>query len=62
MSDAAYQPPADEGSSLGDAASHFSTEPGGTPAGPAGTSTWTRLPRWSSCRVSGSGQCSARRP
>ena len=34
MSDAAHQPPADEGSSLGDAASHFTTEPGGTPAGP----------------------------
>ena len=34
MSDAAYQPPAGEGSSLGDAASHFTTEPGGTPAGP----------------------------
>ena len=34
MSDAAHQPPAAEGSSLGDAASHFTTEPGGTPAGP----------------------------
>ena len=34
MSDATHQPPADEGSSLGDAASHFTTEPGGTPAGP----------------------------
>ena len=33
MSDAAHQPPAAEGSSLGDAASHFTTE-GGTPAGP----------------------------
>ena len=33
MSDAAHQQPADEGSSLGDAASHFTTE-GGTPAGP----------------------------
>src|ERR1700679_4119459 len=33
MSDDAHQPPADEGSSLGDAASHFTTE-GGTPAGP----------------------------
>ncbi len=34
MSDAAHQPAADEGSSLGDAVSHFTTEPGGTPAGP----------------------------
>jgi quercetin dioxygenase-like cupin family protein len=34
MSDAADQPSAGEGSSLGDAASHFTTEPGGTPAGP----------------------------
>jgi quercetin dioxygenase-like cupin family protein len=34
MSDAAHQSPAGEGSSLGDAASHFTTEPGGTPAGP----------------------------
>ena len=34
MSDAAHQPPADEGSSLGNAASHFTTEPGGIPAGP----------------------------
>src|SRR5487761_110938 len=34
MSDAAHQPAADDGSSLGDAASHFTTEPGGTPAGP----------------------------
>jgi quercetin dioxygenase-like cupin family protein len=33
MSDAAHQQPADEDSSLGDAASHFTTE-GGTPAGP----------------------------
>ena len=41
MSDATHQQPADEGGSLGDAASHFTTE-GGTPAGPAGTSTWTR--------------------
>jgi quercetin dioxygenase-like cupin family protein len=31
MSETAHQPSADEGSSLGDAASHFSTEPGGTP-------------------------------
>ena len=34
MSDAAHQQPADEASSLGDAASHFTTEPGGIPAGP----------------------------
>jgi len=34
MSDAAHQPPADEGGSLGDAVSHFTTEAGGTPAGP----------------------------
>src|SRR6202042_1019915 len=34
MSDAAHQPPADDGSSLGDAASHFTTEAGGPPAGP----------------------------
>ena len=34
MSDTAHQPPADEDGSLGDAASHFTTEPGGTPAGP----------------------------
>src|SRR5487761_834421 len=34
MSDAAHQPAADDGSSLGDAASHFTTEPGGVPAGP----------------------------
>jgi quercetin dioxygenase-like cupin family protein len=34
MSDAAHQPPAGEGSSLGDAASHFTTVPGGTSAGP----------------------------
>jgi quercetin dioxygenase-like cupin family protein len=34
MSDAAHQPPADEGGSLGDAVSHFTTEPGGAPAGP----------------------------
>jgi unsaturated pyranuronate lyase len=31
MSETAHQPSADEGSSLGDAASHFSTVPGGTP-------------------------------
>src|ERR1700689_1787208 len=30
----APQPPADEGSSLGDATSHFTTEAGGPPAGP----------------------------
>jgi quercetin dioxygenase-like cupin family protein len=34
MSNGADQPPAGEGKSLGDAASHFTTEPGGTPAGP----------------------------
>lgn len=34
MSDGADQTPVGEGSSLGDAASHFTTEPGGTPAGP----------------------------
>jgi quercetin dioxygenase-like cupin family protein len=34
MSDAAHQPTADEGGSLGDAASHFTTEPGGTPTAP----------------------------
>ena len=34
MSDGADQPPANGGSSLGDATSHFTTEPGGTPAGP----------------------------
>jgi unsaturated pyranuronate lyase len=34
MSDAAHQPTADEGGSLGDAVSHFTTEAGGTPAGP----------------------------
>lgn len=34
MSDGADQPSAGEGSSLGDAASHFTTEAGGTPAGP----------------------------
>jgi quercetin dioxygenase-like cupin family protein len=33
MSETAHQPSADEGSSLGDAASHFSTVAGGTPAG-----------------------------
>ncbi|HTX28412.1 MAG TPA: cupin domain-containing protein [Streptosporangiaceae bacterium] len=33
MSETAHQPSAGEGSSLGDAASHFSTVPGGTPAG-----------------------------
>ena len=42
MSDAAHQPPADEDSSLGDAASHFTTEPAAPRPGPAGTSTWTR--------------------
>lgn len=34
MSNGADQPSAGEGSSLGDAASHFTTEAGGTPAGP----------------------------
>jgi quercetin dioxygenase-like cupin family protein len=34
MSNGADQPPAGEGESLGDATSHFTTEPGGTPAGP----------------------------
>jgi quercetin dioxygenase-like cupin family protein len=34
MSDVGHQPAADDGSSLGDATSHFTTEPGGTPAGP----------------------------
>jgi quercetin dioxygenase-like cupin family protein len=34
MSDGVDQTPAGEGSSLGDAASHFTTEAGGTPAGP----------------------------
>jgi quercetin dioxygenase-like cupin family protein len=34
MSDGADQTPVGGGSSLGDAASHFTTEPGGTPAGP----------------------------
>lgn len=34
MSNSADQPLAGEGSSLGDAASHFTTEAGGTPAGP----------------------------
>jgi quercetin dioxygenase-like cupin family protein len=34
MSDATHQPSADESGSLGDAASHFTTTPGGTPAGP----------------------------
>jgi quercetin dioxygenase-like cupin family protein len=34
MSDAAHQPAAGESSSRGDAASHFTTEPGGIPAGP----------------------------
>ena len=34
MSEAAHQPPPDEDGSLGDAASHFTTEPGGTPADP----------------------------
>jgi len=34
MSDAAHQQSADEDDSLGDATSHFTTEPGGTPAGP----------------------------
>ena len=34
MSNGADQPSASEGSSLGDAASHFTTEAGGTPAGP----------------------------
>jgi quercetin dioxygenase-like cupin family protein len=34
MSDDAHQPADGEGGSLGDAASHFTTEPGGTPAGP----------------------------
>jgi quercetin dioxygenase-like cupin family protein len=33
MSETAHQPPADDGS-LGDAVSHFTTEPGGTPGGP----------------------------
>jgi quercetin dioxygenase-like cupin family protein len=33
MSDAAHQPSAGEGSSLGDATSHFTTVPGGEPAG-----------------------------
>jgi quercetin dioxygenase-like cupin family protein len=33
MSDAAYQPSAEDDSPLGDAVSHFSTVPGGTPAG-----------------------------
>ena len=34
MSNGAEQPSAGEGGSLGDAASHFTTEAGGTPAGP----------------------------
>jgi quercetin dioxygenase-like cupin family protein len=34
MSDATHRPPADDGGSLGDAASHFTTVPGGSPAGP----------------------------
>jgi quercetin dioxygenase-like cupin family protein len=34
MSNGADQPSAGEGKPLGDAASHFTTEPGGTPAGP----------------------------
>lgn len=34
MSNGADQPSASEGSSLGDAVSHFTTEAGGTPAGP----------------------------
>ena len=34
MSDGADQTPVGEGGSLGDAASHFTTEPGGTPTGP----------------------------
>src|ERR1700759_174535 len=34
MSDAAHQPPAGEGGPLAVAPSHFTTEPGGTPAGP----------------------------
>jgi quercetin dioxygenase-like cupin family protein len=34
MSDAAHQPSAGEGGSLGDAVSHFTTAAGGTPAGP----------------------------
>jgi quercetin dioxygenase-like cupin family protein len=34
MSNGADQPADGEGKSLGDAASHFTTEPGGTPAGP----------------------------
>jgi len=34
MSDATHGPPADDGGSLGDAASHFTTVPGGSPAGP----------------------------
>jgi quercetin dioxygenase-like cupin family protein len=34
MSDGADQTAVGEGSSLGNAASHFTTEPGGTPAGP----------------------------
>lgn len=33
MNETAHQPPADDGS-LGDAVSHFTTEPGGTPGGP----------------------------
>ena len=39
MSDATHQPPADEGGSLGDAASHFTTEAGGVPAHPV----WTHI-------------------
>jgi quercetin dioxygenase-like cupin family protein len=34
MRDAAHQPPAGGDSSLGDAASHFTTQPGGEPTGP----------------------------
>ncbi len=42
MSDATDRPPADDGGSLGDAASHFATVPGGSRPALAATSMWTR--------------------